>query len=114
LNKAIATLKQTIKGLNLSTRDVPKMQLKSTINKPFLHEPAYDTVEHFLRALEKTVMSTGKVTDNVWRCYVPVALGDEHHNWLKDTLLTAKTWVEAKQFFIKQFHNAQTILLAML
>jgi hypothetical protein len=136
LNKAITVFKQTLKigsssvitvkanatgsgssvssdaGLKLSTRDVPKMQLKGTVNKPFPSEPAYDTVEHFLRAFEKTVMSTGKTIDSVWRYYVPVALGDEHHDWLKDVLLKCNTWGQAKKQFEKRFHNTHTRLLA--
>lgn len=47
-------------GLKISKRDLLKFQLEDNKSKPFPHEQAYRSVDHFLSEFEKVVFSAGQ------------------------------------------------------
>ncbi|KAG1111612.1 hypothetical protein G6F42_014970 [Rhizopus arrhizus] len=80
MNKLISTLKQSVKlseanvtasisgdneGISLSKQDLPKFQLKSNAKRYFPSEAAYDSIHHFLRSFDKSILSAGKAGDDV-------------------------------------------------
>lgn len=90
-------------GLKISKRDLPKFQLEDSKVKPFPHEDAYKSVDHFFSEFEKTVFSSGQEIQDVWRKYIPLSLSFDLDDWLQNVVLKATCWADVKSAFHKKF-----------
>ena len=98
-------------GIRLNRQDLPKFQLKSSNNKYFPKEDAYESVNHFLRSFEKVISSSGEEIENIWKRYIPLTLHFDLDTWLNNELLLCETWSQAGVLFNKKFGNNAVLKL---
>lgn len=101
--KASAAANSSSTGLKISKRDLPKFQLEDNKAKPFPHEEAYRSVDHFLSEFEKIVYSSGQDIETVWRKYIPLTLSYELDDWMKTVVMKCNVWHDVKLVFSKKF-----------
>jgi transposase InsO family protein len=92
--------------MRLAPRDLPKFQLAGdTVYYP--GETVYNSVEHFLRTFEKTLISTGNDVERTWKQYIQGTLAMDYDVWMKGDLLVQDTWETARKVFLDTFGGAQ-------
>lgn len=72
-------------GLRLTPNDMPRFQIHGDIQFP--GKEAYDSVEHFLRAFEKVIYSSGLEIDSVWKRFIQRTLSMDYDIWMRNKLL---------------------------
>ena len=111
VHHSLSKVTSPAQGIRLNRQDLPKFQLKSSNNKYFPKEEAYESVNHFLRSFEKVISSSGEEIEGIWKRYIPLTLHFDLDTWLKNELLLCESWSGAVALFNKKFGNNAVIKL---
>lgn len=90
-------------GIQLSQRDIPKCQLKSSNSAFFKGAPEFATIGNFIQQFEYVINSSGKDIEDEWKVMIPLSFPPELHNWVKNELIVLDNWLEATKLLTKKF-----------
>ncbi|KAL0094800.1 hypothetical protein J3Q64DRAFT_1859107 [Phycomyces blakesleeanus] len=102
VEETIASEPKIVANFTYSLRDVPRFQLTTMYKVYFPNEPMYDNVWQFTTAYEIFMNIIGLDCEKDWKRFIPVAFHPSFMYWVKEKLIAAPTWPEARELIEKR------------